>query len=510
MARTSFRNRMLIYLGLGSLQSAFSLLLTPAYAHILPVREFGLFGLLLSFEQLFVLLMDLGLSGGAVRTYYDERRHGDMVFSGPTIVSYFQRLALIGSSAMMALIALALIGYDALKPQPVEVVIGFGLTIASAWFQRINSLAGTTYRAQEDARSFAILALSRMIGLTATTLLILFVFDWGLMGVIGTRVAVFGLTAAYELYHTIQPRLPPEEDASVRALIRRSVRRFSFPQLPHELMKWGRTRGNRVVIAGSLNLASLGIYNAALAPASVLQLTSTAFNRAFEPFFYREMRKGEEAVAHVLNSTGALFLTIQAGMALLVIAVLPEAFRLLFPAPYHAAGAYAPLFVAANFVSSMQSLLIKALLDRGEVKFMPLITGMSTLIGLTATYALAHSFGLSGAVFGSLFTALLAVLFTWLALNRKLRDRTFPAAEALVLGGVLIVTALLPSFLQVEWLSPHSLWWRLPLLGGMAACSGVWFMLRHPETLRLVLAKLWPGRFQAGSRKVSSPATDNL
>lgn len=481
---------MLIYLGLGSLQSALSLILLPAYAHILPVSEFGLLALVLSLEQLFLLLMDCGLSGGAVRTYHDKARQDLPFMTGPVLIGYFQRLSLGISFAAMFVLAGVLLVLDQFFPQPELVVSAFAITVVSAWLQRINTFAATTYRAQEDARSFAVLALARMIGLTTLTLLLIFVFKVGLLGILASRIVIFGGTALYESRNAWKLRLTGEEHRRTKEFVRDSVKRFSVPMLPFDLLAWGRSRGNRLAVAGAFNLTALGIWNAAAAPGQILTLVGQSFNRGFEPFFYRKANEETAEAEAVVRDMGAGYLVVQAVLALGVIAVMPEVFRILFPKDYHSASLYAPLALTAAFVEATQSLSIRALFAFGAVRLVPVVLAVATGLGLSTMALLAHLFGLTGAMAGQVMMSVYGSVFAWFLVKRLHHTRFFPSRAAIMLTTVVTGASLLPFAMPEFWMSAASIPVRGLIFGGAIVGIAWLFALRHPEFVLLVRERI--------------------
>lgn len=473
MARSSFRFRMLVYLGLGSLQSAFSLILVPAYAARLPVAEFGLLTLILAMETLFVAIMDLSLSAGAVRSFYDvQNTHRD------AIIQRFQRAGLLVSTGILSLLWLGLAGYSYITASGETFFTAMSLGLISAWFQRTNNLSAGMYRASEDVSSFARLQLLRIVGLSATTVMVLFVFKWGLLAVLITRVMVYGGTALLELLDARVFR-PVEPNVELAQVVQQAFRRFSLPLLPHELMKWLRGRGDRLVVAGSLSLKDLAVYGAGATPGSIVSLTAVAFDRVYEPFYYKEMRRGVDVAAPRLRFGAAAFLASQAFLAIAGTVASPEFFRWFFSPAYAFAAVVSPWFLTAQFFGSVQRLFMKPLIDAGDTMFMPVITGVTTLIGLASVFVLAKLFGLYGASIGAAATALLTAVLTGFIINRKGRVATMSMTETGILCSGVAVVAIIPLLCRDYWVSPESLWLRIPLLLGLTALLAGWIILRY-------------------------------
>ncbi len=171
-----------------------------------------------------MLLLGVGVSNGAAKSFFHIKS-----ISKDMLVSYFMRLGLSLSTAMLGLAALAGVAGFALGWISQDRLLFYAVAVACAWFQTVNLLSATFYRVQGDARSFAILALARIVGLSLAVLLILWVFHWGLLGIMLTRLAVLGATAAYELATSIRKRLPPEADREARKEVGAAFRQFSLP-----------------------------------------------------------------------------------------------------------------------------------------------------------------------------------------------------------------------------------------------------------------------------------------
>ena len=487
MARSRFHVRMAIYLGLGSLQAAFSLILMPAYAHILTVSEFGLLALLLSLEQLFLVIMDLGMSSGAVRTYHAKRDETLAFLNGPALFLLYQRLALKLSCLAFGAIAVALIVMDAAFPQTVSVALAFALTLVSSWFQRINNSFASAYRAQEEAGRFAQLALARIIGLTTVTFGILMFLEVGIVGLIISRILVFGATALFEMHTMAKPSLTAEQLQKGRAYVRDCARRLAGSLLPIDLLGWGKGRGNRVALASVLSFAGLGVFNAAAAPGQVLTIVGLAFNRAFEPLVYKRVKEGSAEAIDLVRDMGSAFLASQAVIALAVSAIASEVYRLAFPEPYHIAAVYTPLALASAFVASSEAISVRALMAHGHLAILPKVQVAATVSGLGLMMALAYLFGLTGAMFGMLAMSAIGSTGMWLAARSGFGATHFPLGFTLFLMAIVIAFSCVPLFLSEAWVNSDSLSWRLLLATVACSSIGIGFCLTHKPFVRMLI-----------------------
>ena len=471
-ARLPFRSRAAIYLGLGTLQRAIGLLLAPLYAHSLTPADYGLLTFLLSTEALFGVVMDLGLSSGAVRACFDLDRDRRDRF-----LAYAQFASLTASGAVFLLLALASGAYLLASGQPSRTGLLVGLILLSAFGQRVNALAASFYRAQEDAHAFAVLALIRVLAIPLLSLAVALALGLGLAAILAIRVAVFGATALWELAEAYRRRGTREEEHDLGRILRDALRTYGLPLLPHNLMKWGRVQGLRVLLGAAMSLSLLALYSIASLPLQLLSLTGTASDQLFEPLYYRERAEGRSGAAERLRGAASVILAGQATLAIAAMMVVPDAFRLLFPPVYQPAALYAPMLLAGQYLTMIQAVWFKPLVYDRRASRLPLVTGISTLVGAVATVAAASAWGLAGATLGYVATTALGA---WLAVrfvDRAGGDATMPRGTALALCVVVLVAGALPIAADLAghtalWLAPNRLWLRLPVyvaLAGMAA-----------------------------------------
>jgi len=490
--RLPFRVRALVYFGLGALQRLIGVIMSPLFAHYLDPAQFGLLMIILSGEALILLLFDLRLSVGVTRAFFLVDKQKAPAFGAHAQIVAFQVswivLLVLGGAA-----AIYLYGW----PQPRTVALAIGLTLFSAMAQSINNTAAAVYRSQEDAYSFATLALLRIIGVPVLTVVLFFAGYFSLPVIMGARVAVFGGTAAFELIRANGRRERSLEKTEFPEFMRVAWRRYSLPMLPYGLMIWGRSQGMRAVLATVMPLTLVGIYSVASLPLQAISLVGATLDQLFDPIYFRILRDHGDAGHDRLRAAGTLSVAAQAAVAIMSMAIMPDMYRILFPPTYWEASIIAPILLAAQLFVVMQSTFQRALVRQNRVGMLPIITAISTIAGLVVMVAGAKLWGLAGASAGYVSTGVSAALMvTWLA-RRNGSDPTIPDRVCVVLGFVALAAAVAPIALNVDaawWTSLASAWVRYPFYVLLSVAVTLPVLLAHRDLARELLLDRKPAK----------------
>jgi len=477
--RFSARGRMAIYFCLGVLQRISGILLAPLYAHFFSTYEFGLYTLIISLEAVLVLIIDLGISTGILRSYYLlDRGIAEDLHAFAQVLSSIVSLVLSSFIFAIAYVVITKAGSD-------QILICYtALVIVSAFGQRALSLSLSVCRAKEDTISFMFISLASIFGVVILSCVSLYFLNMGLLGILSTRAIVFFGIALYlicfSLYHWPDSRNIPK----LRAAIYSCFVRYSIPFLPHNLMKWAREQGTRVLLTGAMPLSLFGILGVAILPLRALSLTITSFDQIFDPFYFRAMTKGGVGNLNKIRAVFSLFIAFQAALCLVAMAIMPELMNLLFPPHYASASLYAPGLLAGQFMLVAQGFLLKRLTFFDRAASIPVITLVSSSLGAAATYGLTLAMGLTGATIGYLFTSSMAFFLAARACSKIGADRSSFGPQIASTSLIVITAGFLPLIFPSSWMIFSSVGLRLMSYGIAAIAILLPAMVNHRQEFK--------------------------
>ena len=195
------------------------------------------------------------------------------------------------------------------------------------------------------------------------------------------------------------------------AVSNQSLMKYSFPVVLSGLISYGAAYADRFVVAGLLNLSSLGVYNLALLVSSAIGFIAVPFNNILMPKFSELFGKGERAAISLNVKASSLLLTsFYVPAALGIAALSPIVIELLGGSKY-AAGAL-PLaiimFISSLFVPA--NILTQAIASVRKTKIFIYSSGAAFGANIGFSYLLIPYFGLVGAAIG--FSSVTAATFS--------------------------------------------------------------------------------------------------
>ena len=252
--------------------------LLPVYTRVLDPAQYGRLSILLAIGAVGIILLSFGLDAAFFRTYFalqgDPRRQSQFVATAWVFL-----LVVPPGVALLAALAAApfLAGNDVAPPAE------FALALAgSALFVSATIVPLALLRAEERLRDYLIFT-AVTAGLTAGGILLAVVgFHTGVAGWLGAVAAANALTLVLAV-KLIPLSLAPGLD---RRLILDALA-LGTPLIPHGVSHWGLGVSNRLVLAGIVSTASVGVYSLAANLALPVAIMFMSLSTAFMPSFAR-------------------------------------------------------------------------------------------------------------------------------------------------------------------------------------------------------------------------------
>lgn len=180
-----------------------------------------------------------------------------------------------------------------------------------------------------------------------------------------------------------------------------ALMRYSLPVVLSGLIGYGAAYADRFVVAGLLNLSSLGVYNFALLVSSSIGFLAVPFNNILMPKFSELYGKGQrDVIANHVKASSMLLTSLFVPAALGIAALSPIIMNLL-GGPQYLGGAV-PLSIvmvlSGLFVSS--NILTQAVASVRKTKIFLYSSSIAFGSNILFSYLLIPRFGLVGAAFG--------------------------------------------------------------------------------------------------------------
>jgi O-antigen/teichoic acid export membrane protein len=408
-----------------------SVLLLPLYTIILTTTEYGAIALLLIVEQVTRVVNRWGIDASFMRFYYDcadDRARRELA---STI--FFFLLAVSGGLTVAAIAAAPLIAAPLFGGQ--DFTTPLRLVFATTMFGSVSFLPFHVLRIQGRARTYVALTFANNLATLLVKLLFVVVLR---MGVLGVALADFVVAAGLALV------LAPRYAALIRPVFSRrqlnACLAFGLPRVPHSFAHQVIATVDRFTLSRFAPLSPLGVYNVGVSLGLGLKLFLSAFETAWAPFYFREMKSPDATRTFRTMSTyvfGALVLLV-AGLA----AVGRDVVRLMTAPTYHGAAAVVPWIGLAVGLQGIYLLTSIGLNITKRTAYYPAVTGAATIAAIGASLLLVPRFGMLGAAWSNVIAyGVLAAMGMALSQRFYPIHYEWPRIWRLLAAGVLAAVA---------------------------------------------------------------------
>lgn len=379
-------------------------LLLPVYTHVLNPGDYGRLSILLAVAAAANIVLSFGIDTAFFRTYFGLR--GDVERQTAFVTTAWGFLLVIppAAAALLGLLAAPFLLHSEVAPAA-ELALALA---GSALFVSATVVPLALLRAQERLRDYLIL--TGVIAGTTAGFTLLAVVGLG-SGVAGWFVAVI---AANGVTFLVAARLIPlRPRAGFDRRLMASALALGLPLVPHMLSHWGLGVSNRLVLAGIVSTADVGVYSLASNLALPVAIVLTAVATGFMPTYARAATE-PAALAALPQMVIVQFLvvgTVTASAALLG----PIAVHYLAPPEYSAAAPLVPWLALGYGLLGLYFLPMNAVaLTVGKTRRIWVITVFAAAVNLVCLLVIVPSAGLIGAALALAAGYLVLLVGIWL------------------------------------------------------------------------------------------------
>jgi O-antigen/teichoic acid export membrane protein len=393
-----------IYAVGAALPRAIGLLTLPIYTRVLSPEQYGTFSLLVAISSAVAIVLALGLDVAIFRLYFqlasDPERQQRFVNSVWSVLLVVPTAAacLIGAVAWPLMGQARFGGLDLFLA-----LVGSAVSVAAL------TVPLAVLRAEQRLRTFLVVTSVSTVANVGLSLFFVVGLRWGVRGWLAAAIVANLLTLGTAIV-VIPYRRPRPLD---RPLLRHALG-FGAPLVPHSFAHWALQAADRVVIAGIVSQAALGVYSLASNLGLPVLMLVQSINYGFMPSYARagagmESRRRLADVV-VLQATVVAFIC--AGCALLA----PPFIDLVTPSSYGHAGALVPWIALGYGFLGLYFIPMNGIsLGGGRTKFAAVtsLAGAGTNIGLL--YLFVPSGGIHAAAIASAvaYAVLLLAVFVY-------------------------------------------------------------------------------------------------
>jgi O-antigen/teichoic acid export membrane protein len=200
----------------------------------------------------------------------------------------------------------------------------------------------------------------------------------------------------------------------------RDILAFGLPLLPHTLGMWAISMTDRFLLTNMVGLGEAGIYTVGLQVGMVFALLHDAWNRAWVPIFYEQLKTGQVDVKLALARKIHLHNAIVVCAALLFGFSVVPLLSFLLGEQFASAGHYVLIIVLGFAFNAIYKMSANILYYAKRTGILATVTFVTAALNVSASVILISSNGPVGAAQGTMLAYLVSMILTWWAAYRVL------------------------------------------------------------------------------------------
>jgi len=193
---------------------------------------------------------------------------------------------------------------------------------------------------------------------------------------------------------------------------------FGIPLVPHVVGAFLLLTVDRIILNDFLGVESVGIYMVSVQLALVLYIISDAFNKAFMPWLFTQLKDDSETGNCNVVKVTYYFAAFLLLCALISVLLAPFVVELVAGNQFSDAAGLLPLLVLAQAFHGMYILVTNYIFYERKTYLTASITLICGLIGVTLTYLLVQVYGMLGAAISQCVALFLLWIVTWFYANK--------------------------------------------------------------------------------------------
>ncbi|MBF9018672.1 MULTISPECIES: lipopolysaccharide biosynthesis protein [unclassified Oceanispirochaeta] len=275
-----------IYTFFTVLQKGVGFFLLPLYTVFLSPSDYGMVTLVTSITSFLSIFYMLALNNGMGRYYYDYNKSHELIKE--LFGTVFNTV--IFSSTFFSIIFFMWSDFffsPFLAEIPVHPFMTLGLV--SLAFEPIFQVVQSMAQIKQEANKFSIINFLYFLVSVGLKLLFIVGLHYKSEGFLLSVAISNGIFFIYSLisFYT-------RYGLSFRYSLLKKLLKYSLPLLPHNISGWSMTMIDRVFISKLLSVAATGIYSIGFQISNLVNVFVFAFSQAYSPFFFEQMKKGDE------------------------------------------------------------------------------------------------------------------------------------------------------------------------------------------------------------------------
>ena len=387
-----------------TIQKLLAALLLPLYTAFLSRSDYGVLGMVVTVTTFLDVFVTLGFDLAFSRFYFDddsERARRKIVTNVFWVSTVYPAALLLACGLFLPALAPTLLG-DAYSPGDWRY---FAIGFVTLFFTNLNDIPFTLLRLEQRPWTFTAYSLGRVILQVPVSILFVWVFDWGVTGVLLANLATaVGLQVA--MLPVYLRRLGLWPDWSVM----RPMLKFAVPSLFIGISFYWLRMSDRFFLLHYQGSEEVGLYTVANSLAQPLFLVAAAFGLAWPQWHYAKMADPEEH-RHFVARSATYYLVVNGIVLVAFGACLPLVTHILVGEQYWSVTAVTFVLAVSIVIYSIYFVFWTGASVAKRISMMPVFFAIASLANVVLNFVFVPEYGMWAAAWTAVAGfAILAVM----------------------------------------------------------------------------------------------------
>ena len=386
------------------LPKAASFFLLPVYTSFLDPSEYGIVGAMTALSAFLGIFFTLNFERSIFRLIYDYKNNqSQKKFLGTIFIWIF----IFATSIVLALLVFQ--DYVSKFYTSIDFNPYFLISIFTVYLNLFGNIPRVFLQVKEHAKQFVVLGLVQFI-ITNCSILYFVVFlkmkaDGYLLG----GLISAAIMSPYFLWYT-KKIIVIKFDKNIF----KAISKFSLPIFPAIISTQLIDLSDRIFIEKFLTTSDLGLYSLSYSIAGIVLVFTSAFKKAYDPFFYKIANTlTVNEARNILSKTNTIYFIFTIIFCFFIAIVSKEIIILFFNENYAESYKIIPIVCIAYAISKISGLINLSFYQNKNTKLMMYISIASGIFNLILNFIFIPIYGYFGAAYATVITYFLMLLLKY-------------------------------------------------------------------------------------------------
>lgn len=390
------------------LSKALPFLLIPVFTRYLSPNDYGLSTMFITLWTFLGAFVGLSVHGAVSVRYFDQE-HYDI----PRYVDTCIWILLFSTTLVFGVVVAI--------SNPLSAWLGLTapwlcLAVLCAGVQFLANLCLTLWQVEFAAKRYALFQVGVALASSALAVVLVVFLAGGWKGRVVAHAATLiggGAVCALALRGAGYLRGRFDRNYAADAI------RYGAPLVPHVLGGLLIALSDRLIVVGVLGLEEAGIYAVGAQVAMVVAFSAEAFNRAYGPWLFSQLKMEDEGRKRTLVRFTYLYFAILIGGVLAYALLAPWLFGFVVGDAYVEASGLSAWLALGGAFQAMYYMVALYIAYASKTRYLAAVTIVGGLLNVPLTLELTKSFGILGAAYANVATQAAFFISTWVLSHRS-------------------------------------------------------------------------------------------